>query len=125
MNQSKAEKFFKLDYEENDTIWLSEQKTLRILVGLLGVLLPIFLYGFLLIATGHTSPLDSISHYFYTRVSSVFIIIVSLLAVFLLVYKGKASIDFYLSSIAGIFALLLLLFPTDNISGFGEDEIHH
>ena len=41
---------------------------------------------------------------------------VSLLAIFLLVYKGEEPVDFYISSAAGIFALVLILFPTSNIS---------
>ncbi len=114
---SKTEKILDLDYSEKDKIWLSGQKTLRKLVGILGVLLPVLLYIFLLLDTGYTSPLDSISHYYMTRVAPVFVIIVSLLAIFLLVYKGKSIADFYLSAAAGLFALCLILFPTNDISG--------
>src|SRR5688500_1097995 len=98
---SKTEKILDLDYSEEDKIWLTGQKTLRKLVGVLGVLLPVVLYLFLLFDTGKLNPLDSISHYYMTRVSSIFVIVVSLLAIFLLVYKGKSLADFYLSAAAG------------------------
>jgi len=114
---TKTEEILDLDYSEDEKIWLTGQKALRKLVGILGVLLPVLLYLFLLIDTGHTTPLDSISHYYMTRVSPVFVIIVSLLAIFLLVYKGKSIADFYLSAGAGLFALCLILFPTNDITG--------
>lgn len=104
-----------IDYSNPERIGLEKQTTLRRLVGALGMLLPLFLWLILLLNNQLFSPLDSISHYFYTRAGSVFIIIVSLLAIFLLVYKGYEPIDFIFSSIAGICALLLLYFPTSNI----------
>src|SRR5690349_20893941 len=102
MNQppTKAEEILNLDYSEKakDDIWLFSQETLRKLVGILGILLPVLLYLFLLIDTGFTKPMESISHYYMTRACSVFVIVVSLLAIFLLVYKGKEPIDFYISA---------------------------
>ncbi|WP_298351779.1 hypothetical protein [Runella sp.] len=94
----------------------AEQDTLRIVVGILGVLLPIVLWISLAIVSCYTKPLESISHYFYTRVSSVFVITMSLLAVFLIIYKGKRRRDFLLSLIAGIAALLAVFFPTTNLA---------
>ncbi|MEI9944312.1 MAG: hypothetical protein WDN26_08800 [Chitinophagaceae bacterium] len=114
---SKIEKALKLDYNtEQDNIWLTSQHSLRKLIGILGVCLPVLLFLVLYIDTGYTSPMFSISHYYFTRASSIFIIIVSLLAIFLLIYKGKEPIDFILSAIAGFFALCLIVFPTNNIS---------
>lgn len=94
----------------------AEQDTLRVLVGVLGVLLPIILVAGLSFVSGYNKPLASISHYFYTRVSSAFIITMSLLAVFLIVYKGKQIWDFILSTTAGVAALLVVFFPTTNLS---------
>ena len=113
---SRVNRSLNLDYADRNKIWLSNQSTLRKLVGILGMLLPVLLFTFLLIDTNHTSPLQSISHYYFTRANSVFVIVVSLLAIFLLIYKGKETVDFYISSLAGIFALCLTLFPTSNIS---------
>ncbi len=112
----KLNRFLKLEYSNKKDIWLSSQDSLRKLVGILGMLLPVLLFTFLFVDSGVATPLPSISHYYYTRVGSIFIIVVSLLAIFLLVYKGEAPVDFYISSLAGIFALVLILFPTSNIS---------
>ncbi|MDZ4707049.1 MAG: hypothetical protein SH818_01495 [Saprospiraceae bacterium] len=119
---SKAEEVLHLDYKEKDTIWLTRQDSLRKLVGILGVLLPILLFLFLWFDTGYSNPLESISHYYYTRVSGIFVITVSLLAIFLLVYKGEEPIDFYSSALAGIFALFVVLFPTSNITDICFDQ---
>lgn len=101
--------------DEKDRIWLATQGTLRKLVGIMGLLLPVALWVGLLIDTGHSQPVASISHYYYTRVAGVFVIIVSLLAFFLIIYKGEEPADFYISLLAGVFALVMLLFPTNNL----------
>lgn len=103
------------DFSDPGKIAMTNQDTLRKTVGVLGMLLPLLLYLFLLIDTGYFRPMPSLSHYYMTRSCSLFVMVVSLLAVFLIIYKGKEQIDFYLSLIAGLFALLLLLFPTDNL----------
>ncbi len=112
---NKIERALKLEFTKPDEIWLTNQNTLRKLVGVLGMLLPLLLWLSLYLFSGHARELESISHYYYTRSNGIFIITVSLLAIFLLIYKGKARLDFYLSSAAGVFALCLLLFPTDNL----------
>src|SRR5688572_4555111 len=104
-----------IDNSDPNEILVTQQNTLRKLIGVLGILLPVFLYIFLLFDIGYAKPLESISHYYFTRVSGIFVITVSLLAIFLIIYKGKERIDFIFSTIAGLSALLLLLFPTSNI----------
>lgn len=113
---SKMQKMLHLDYRRDDDIWLTNTQTLRRLIGVLGIALPILLFAFLWITAEHTSTLESISHYYYTRANPIFIIVVSIMAIFLMVYKGREPIDFYISFVAGVFAILLLLFPTDNIA---------
>jgi|SRR5690242_1498549 len=108
------------NYSNTGDIALKNQSTLRKLVGALGILLPLLVFLFLKIANGFDLVLPSISHYYFTRAASLFEIIVSLLAVFLLVYKGEQPIDYALSSIAGISALLMLLFPTSNLHGYND-----
>jgi hypothetical protein len=112
-------KALNLDYNSKNDIWLTRQNTLRKLVGILGMLLPVLLYLFLFTDTHFLKPLESISHYYYTRVGSIFVIIVSLLAIFLLIYKGADIRDFMLSTLAAIAALFVVLFPTSNIIGEG------
>ncbi len=113
---SRLDKILNLDFTDPNTIWLTKQKSLRRLIGILGMSLPFLLYFVLLIDRGIKFPMESISHYYFTRSCGVFIIVVSLLAIFLLIYKGVENGDFFLSGAAGIFALCLLLFPTDNIT---------
>ncbi|RYY59410.1 MAG: hypothetical protein EOO05_13330 [Chitinophagaceae bacterium] len=122
---SDLERSLNLDFrKDNNEIWLTSQYTLRKLIGILGVCLPLLLFVVLLLDSGFTHPLNSISHYYYTRANPVFIIVVSLLAIFLLVYKGKEPVDLVLSSLAGVAALLLLLFPTSNISDYCNDPAY-
>lgn len=112
-----------VDFTKNaeNEILLTRQNTLRLLVGVLGIVLPILLYVFLWVDTNYTTPLESISHYYFTRVSGIFTITISLLAMFLIIYKGKELVDFILSTVAGVFALLVVLFPTSNIDRMSPD----
>ena len=103
-------------YEKTGDIALKNQKTLRKLVGVLGILLPLLVYLFLQVTDNFNSALPSISHYYFTRAASIFEIIVSLLAVFLMIYKGEKFIDYILSTIAGLSALLMLIFPLRKVS---------
>jgi succinate dehydrogenase hydrophobic anchor subunit len=121
--QSDLNTFLKVDYKEDNSIWLTNSLTLRKIIGVLGMAMPLLLYVFLYFDNGLQQPLESISHYYYTRVSGIFVIILSLLAFFLIVYKGKEPIDFYISLFAGIFALLVVLFPTNNITETCCDSI--
>ena len=114
--QSNLNTFLNVDYKEDNSIWLTNSLTLRKIIGVLGMEMPLLLYAFLYFDNGMQHPLESISHYYYTRVSGIFVIILSLLAIFLIVYKGKEPVDFYISLFAGIFALLVVLFPTKNIT---------
>ena len=114
--QAQLKNLLKLDFKEDNSIWLTNTYTLRILIGILGMALPLILVLFLFIDSAHTNTLESISHYYYTRANSAFIIVLSLMAVFLMIYKGKEPIDFYLSFIAGFFALMIIIFPTSNIT---------
>ncbi len=112
---SPAPMFAAPDYKKPNELWLTEPDTLRRLVGVLGMALPWLLILFLWWDTDRGAPLESISHYYFTRVGTVFTTTVSMMAIFLLIYKGKTPTEFWLSTTAGIGALLLVLFPTDNI----------
>ncbi len=111
--QDKMGEMLKVDFHSSqDDIWLQNANTLSRLIGVLGMLLPVLLWGFLLLINGHLRELPSISHYYFTRSNVILIIVVSLIAIFLLVYKSSRK-GFLWSTIAAIGALLLLLFPTN------------
>lgn len=114
---NKINELLNVEFQHDDNaIWLTNSLTLRKVIGLLGMGLPFLLFFFLYIDSGLIQPLESISHYYYTRVSSIFVAILCILAAFLIIYKGKDPIDFYLSLFAGLFALCVVCFPTGNLT---------
>lgn len=118
---SKMSAILNADFSEEDTIWLTNDKTMRKAIGILGMALPILLILLLYIFSSFAGPLESISHYYYTRVSGVFIGIMSILAIFLIIYKGKEPIDLFVSITAGVSALFVIMFPTRNITEICHD----
>ncbi|WP_298237276.1 hypothetical protein [uncultured Algibacter sp.] len=87
---------------------------IRKLVGVLGLCLPFILF----IAKGEV--LASISHYYYSTLSSLFfIIILSAFGLFLLSYKGykkdattEVISDDFITNIGGLAALVVVFIPT-------------
>jgi hypothetical protein len=113
----------KINYRNPDpSIWVNNTRIFRILVGVNGMLLPVLLWLFLYIDTDQTEVLISISHYYFTRANSIFIGVMSVLSMFLIIYKGKAKQDFYISVVAGLAAICVILFPTDNLTGYPCEE---
>jgi hypothetical protein len=119
---SKLTRALNLDYEDTTEPIMHTQRALRRLIGILGISLPLIIWLIVYSDAGHTAPLDSISHYYFTRANTAFIAVVSLMAFFLFVYKGHEPIDFYISFIAGLGAILLVLFPTSNITKACSDD---
>jgi phosphotransferase system glucose/maltose/N-acetylglucosamine-specific IIC component len=111
-----------IDYTK-DSLFLKNKNTLMQIVGILGMALPFLLLLFLWIDTGYDKPLESISHYYLTRIGSVFTIILSMLALFLMLYIGYDKKDFRISFIAGLFIFGVLLFPTGNIIAYCEQSL--
>jgi hypothetical protein len=89
--------------DDDDQLLLTQQKTLRKLIGVLGFFLPWILLVMHNVFRGCDHPMESISHYYFTRVSTFFVISVSLTGIFLIIYKGKGVADFILSISAFIF----------------------
>jgi hypothetical protein len=108
-------KIFNLNYKENSFSWVNSGIAFRRLIGILGMLLPFLIWFWLAVDSGIYHPLESISHYYFTRASGIFTIIISLLAIFLIIYKGDRPGEFYLSLISGVFALCVVIFPTYNL----------
>lgn len=104
--QSKIEKNIGVDNQNEKGLLIKSTKTLRTLIGVLGVLLPILLVLFSDNCTN--KPLESISHYYYTNSGTLFSVVLSLLGVFLILYIK----DFILSTVAGVFGICVAFFPT-------------
>ncbi len=89
----------------------------RLLVGLLGLSLPPALYlGAALRTTPvleHRLPLSSISAYYYTGASAIFVGVLAALSVFLVTYRGfgRPWPDRAVAIVAGVAAALVAVFP--------------
>ena len=113
--QTRVNNALGLDYKNDDAIWIKKGKTVRRLIGILGMALPLLLYVIVASTTCVKTPLESISHYYYTNAGAVFTVILSFIAIFLIVYSGLKSTDFYVSTFAGVFAMFVVLFPTGTL----------
>jgi hypothetical protein len=88
-------------------------KRLRCTLGWLAMLLP-WLSVILSMVFGHTSWPDSISitYYQFQTACPALMIILGSASILLFAYKGYEKKDDILNTIAGVFGLLILLFPT-------------
>ncbi|GMR12544.1 MAG: DUF998 domain-containing protein [Gemmatimonadota bacterium] len=94
------------------------QKAHRQLIGYLGLLLPVILFG--LAGSRPTTglprwdTLDSVSAYYYTGAVAAFVGVLFALALFLFTYRGYKNdrADRVAGSAGGLFALGVALFPT-------------
>lgn len=98
--------------------------TIRKIIGILGILLPLMVIAF------HGEIIASISHYYYTKSAVFFIAILSAFGLFLISYKGYERdkdtewlSDNVITHIGGFAALMLVLFPT-SCGGSGSDQIN-
>ena len=91
--------------------------TVRLAVGVLGLLLPFFLAaaGYRLDkAEGYPRTRGSLSEYYYSGAGEVFVAVLATIAVFLIAYRlfeGK-SLENWLSILSGFCVLAVVLFPT-------------
>ncbi len=89
--------------------------TIRKAVGWIGMLIPVVLIGcgYLFDACHTVQP--SISHYYYTNARELFVGALCAVSLFMFCYKGFSRIDNMSANMAGLFALMVALFPA-NIS---------
>jgi hypothetical protein len=114
--------------EPNNDHLLISYLTLRKTIGWLGVLLPVVLFfGNYIISfttdyeNGCNPFKSSISHYYYTRMGEIFTGTLCAVSLFLFTYNGhpkhegeKGLSDRFLSLIAALFALGVVIFPTSS-----------
>ena len=100
-------------------------RTLRQVIGLIGLFLPVILLLYAGIALDKINWPPSISHYYYTDMGNFFVGALCAVGVFLLCHKGytvtpdgaeKDPWDQILSMIAGGTVILVALFPTNETS---------
>ncbi|HTH13031.1 MAG TPA: hypothetical protein VMB23_01455 [Spirochaetia bacterium] len=89
------------------------QNTLRLLIGVLGTALPVFL------VLGAQTFLTSVSDYYYTNMRDSLEGVLFFLAVFLAAYRPYGQDGWHddlITTVSGGFALLIALFPTVNVT---------
>jgi hypothetical protein len=102
-------------YQENtaDNGYTRSYLTLRLWIGLIGFLLPILLpLGEYLFNVNPTPFQSSISHYYYSKMHILFTGLLMILGAFLVTYKGKYKYENWLSTLAGVCAAFVAIFPT-------------
>jgi len=117
MPKTITQKIQSLGGTDRDKPELISYKTLRRAIGWLGILLPVILFigGCLFAAEMKLEVQPSISHYYFTNMREIFVGTLCAVAMFLFCYKGNNKQDSRAANLAGIFALLTALFPTDII----------
>lgn len=100
--------------------------TLRRLIGILGIALPvsILFYSFLIRDCGCGCGFleSSISAYYHTGMRNIFVGILCAVGVFMMTYKGYVLKDTVASTLAGIFAVGVAFFPTNELAMCGINE---
>ncbi len=86
--------------------------TLRKVIGILGIALPLVLWAGSLVVGNCQEIQLSISNYYHTRVGDVFVGALCAIALFFFAYRGPERIDGIMGNIAGILGILVAVFPT-------------
>ncbi len=88
-------------------------KSLRRLIGFLGILLPLICitFGWFF---GNFKVQPSISLYYYTNVRDFLVGILFVMSLFLMTYKGTYRIDNWITTITGFAGLMIAVFPCYN-----------
>jgi hypothetical protein len=86
-------------------------KTMRRMIGILGMALPVVLFLWSVCLTRDHFLLDSISSYYHTNRRDLFVGILCAVSFFLFSYHGYSKLDFFIFKIASFSALCVALFP--------------
>lgn len=98
--------------EQENAVMLISYKTLRTIIGILGMFLSLILViGMAFIGNGYPVQ-SSISHFYHTRMGDVFVGLLTAISLFLFVYKGPEKRDHRAGNIAGILGLVVAFVPT-------------
>ncbi len=92
----------------------ANQKNLAQLVGYVGILMPIVLQVAHRLSPGNDCSYNSISHYYYAFIAGdIFVGSLFVIAAIVIFYKGKSRAERWFTTLAGIFAIGVAIFPTD------------
>lgn len=107
------------DTQREEFTYVRSFMLMRVAIGLLGVVLPLWLvFGDKVAFHGHPFPRGSLSAYYYSGMRDVFVGALSATGVFLITYKlSERNLDNLASLFAGISAGLIALFPTGRPHG--------
>ena len=86
-------------------------KTMRRMIGILGMALPVILFFWSVCLTQDHFLLDSISSYYHTNRRDLFVGILCAVSFFLFSYHGYDKLDFVTFKIASLSGLCIALFP--------------
>ena len=106
---------------DNDLVF--SYLTLRTLIGICGILLPVILFFLTKKGNGDRSIEPSISDYYYTSNGDVLVLLLSVLGVFLFTYNGYTLKEKMLTNLAAICALGIAFTPTSTSSASSK-SIH-
>ncbi len=98
--------------------------TLRRLIGVTGMLLPVILVLSSVLEMGWSSIQLSISDYYYTNRGDILVGIICMLCVFLFTYKGYNWQDILFTRLAALCGFGVALFPTANHPPADPQNIH-
>ncbi|MDQ1685172.1 MAG: hypothetical protein QOC82_1909 [Frankiaceae bacterium] len=106
--------------DPNRRRYLKSFLLLRVLIGAIGIALPILTYlGTALLPGGHFGTVrGSLSSYYYSGMREFFTCALAITGVFLMTYKAfQRELENYLTLLAGFAIVLVAFFPTDRPSG--------
>jgi hypothetical protein len=106
---------------DNDTGLIISYLTMRRIIGILGIGLPIIIVLGGFIQNGFVLG-TSISSYYYTNMRDFFVGVLSCVGLFLISYKGYERIDHITSDISGILAVGIAFFPTSTLK-YGINKV--
>ncbi len=104
-----------MTFDRNRSLIIS-YLALRRMIGLLAVALPIVVVAGGISQEGFRIQ-GSISGYYYTNMRDILVGMLSVVALFLISYRGYDAIDDVVGNMSGVFALGMLIFPTSPYSG--------
>lgn len=88
------------------------KKSIRLTIGILGMMLPFVLLIFNRTGDGERYFEASISEFYYTSIGDVFVAYMVAFGSFMIVHAGNNLTERILSTIAGVSAILIAFFPT-------------